>query len=738
MFANRTIGEMFGYKVDEVIGKLFLDFIHPDDRTRVIGIYKNRLQGKDVPSIYNVRGIAKDGRILVVENSAGIISYRGKPAVLSFLRDVTERIKMQDELQESERRYRSLIENSTIVAWITDREGKTSYISPNVEEIYGYTSDEILAAGNELWISRIHPDDRKAVQMAFHCLFSDKKSFDIEYRIQRKDGEWIWLHDRANVVAEKDGRQQAYGVFLDVTEVKQKDEALRTSEYWLSNAQALSHIGHWILNPATGSVIGSDELFRIFGLSREEATLEAFIEVVHPEDREYDLEHIQRGIDHGEDWNIEHRLICKDGTEKFVNAIGRAIVDDSGKTIQLLGTVQDITVRKREEQEKQHLKEKLLQSEKMEAVGQLAGGIAHDFNNQLAGVIGYADMLREEVSDNPHLSHYVDNIINAARRAADLTNKLLAFSRKGNYLTIPVEIHKIIGEVVSLLRRSIHKNIHIKQELNAKRTIIMGDPTQLQNALLNLALNARDAMPDGGELTFATDITELNEEYCRSNPHEIYPGQYLQISVTDSGTGIDEQTRQHMFEPFYTTKEEGKGTGMGLAAVSGTVKTHKGSINVCSELGRGTTMTMHLPLAIAKIGTQNTDAKRLTAVEGSACILLIDDEAMLLDMVSVILRNLGYTVYTYTNGAEAVEFYKKEWENIDLVILDMVMPRIGGRAAFRAMRQINPNVVVLLFSGYSVNGEAQAIMEEGVKGFIQKPYNRAELSQVIADILSAE
>jgi PAS domain S-box-containing protein len=507
-------------------------------------------------------------------------------------------------LYESERRYRSLIENAPIVAWITDRQGKTSYISPNVKKIYGYTSDEILAAGEELWFGRIHPDDREAVQQAFETLFFDQTSYDIEYRIQRKDGEWIWLHDRANVVVERDGQLQAYGVFSDVTEVKRQEE-------------------------------------------------------------------------------------------------------------------------------------KLQHSEKMQIVGQLAGGIAHDFNNQLAGVIGYANILRTKVGDKPQLTQYVDNILIASNRAASLTRQLLAFARKGNYLAVPVDIHKIIGEVVSLLQLSAYKDIHVKQQLNAKFPLTVGDPTQLQNVLLNLALNARDAMPDGGELIFATDTTEISEEYCASKHYDIDPGTYLHVCVTDSGTGIDEQTQQHMFEPFYTTKEEGKGTGMGLAAVYGTVKAHGGFINVYSELGRGTTMGIHLPLATEETVGQDDTVTRPTTVEGSGSILIVDDEDIVLNTLSDMIGSLGYTVHCCSNGAEAVELYKKEWKRVDLVILDMVMPKMGGRAAFLAMRQINPNVAALLSSGYSLNGEAQAGMEDGVRGFIQKPCGLAELSQIIAHALSA-
>jgi PAS domain S-box-containing protein len=608
--ANQTALNFVDQDESALIGKLFWEtpwWIHSkQEQERLREAIRKGAGGEW--SRYEATHIFPDGTLHYFDFSLKpILDDSGNPSMLIVEgRDMTDSRQAEELLRESELRYRSLIENAPIVAWITDRQGKTSYISPNVKKIYGYTSEEILAAGEELWFDRIHPDDREAVQQAFETLFSEHVHHDMEYRIQRKDGEWIWLHDRANVIVERDGQEQAYGVFSDVTETKRQEE-------------------------------------------------------------------------------------------------------------------------------------KLQQSARMQVVGQLAGGIAHDFNNQLAGVIGYAGVLRGKVSDKPQLARYVDNILIASGRAADLTRQLLAFARKGNYLTVPVDIHKIIGEVVSLLQHSINRNIHVVQQLNAEFSLTMGDPTQLQNALLNLALNARDAMPDGGELIFATDTTEIDKEYRESKPSEIQAGSYLHICVTDSGTGIDEQTQQHMYEPFYTTKEEGKGTGMGLAAVYGTVKAHGGYIHVDSELGRGTTMEMHLPLATGATEFQDdADGMRATPIKGTGCILIVDDEEMVLDSLSHAVCSLGYTVHDCSSGAEAMELYQKEWESIDLVILDVVMPKMGGRDTFLAMRQINPNVVVLLSSGHSRNGEAQATLEEGARGFIQKPCGIAELSQVIADILRAK
>ncbi len=380
--------------------------------------------------------------------------------------------------------------------------------------------------------------------------------------------------------------------------------------------------------------------------------------------------------------------------------------------------------------------QRLRQSEKMQAIGQLAGGVAHDFNNQLTGIIGNADLVQVTMLEQPEVSKYVGNILTAANRAADLTAKLLAFARKGNYLALPVDIHQIINEVASLLLRSVDKNIRIEQQLKAKKSVIIGDPTQLQNALLNLAINARDAMPDGGELLFATDNVDLDQEFCRSDSFDISSGAYLEILVKDTGMGIDREIQSRIFEPFFTTKKEGKGTGMGLAAVYGTINTHRGSLRVSSELKHGTAMKLHFPLAPSqKTSAMDETRPVIEVMGGSASIMVVDDEDLVLTTVSSMLGGLGYQVVQCRNGAEALKVYQKQWQNIDLVILDMVMPEMGGRAAFLEMRKINPDIVAVLSSGYSVAGEAQTSLREGVRGFLQKPYNLAELSRNVRALL---
>jgi signal transduction histidine kinase/ActR/RegA family two-component response regulator len=398
-------------------------------------------------------------------------------------------------------------------------------------------------------------------------------------------------------------------------------------------------------------------------------------------------------------------------------------------------TFTDITERKRAEEERAQAQEELAQLQKMEAVGQLAGGIAHDFNNQMAGVLGYAEMLRERLSEDPRMGRFINNIIVGIRRASDLTAQLLAFARKGKYLVVPVNMHNVILEVVSLLEHSVDKRITIRQQFNARPPVAMGDPTQLQNVILNMALNARDAMPEGGELTFATDVVDLDEEFCKRHPHEVVPGRFVRIGVTDTGTGMDRETMKRVFEPFFTTKPRGKGTGMGLAAAYGTVKNHHGAITLYSEVGRGSTFNVYLPIGEKEAAGEGSGEQEVKRIPGNPHVLVVDDEALVAEMAVDMLSELGCQVTHCDNGREAVDYYRKAWKGIDLVILDMVMPEMNGREAYGHMKQINPKVRALLSSGYSLNGEAQKMLTEGVLSFVQKPYHRAELAKAIVRIL---
>jgi PAS domain S-box-containing protein len=394
----------------------------------------------------------------------------------------------------------------------------------------------------------------------------------------------------------------------------------------------------------------------------------------------------------------------------------------------LQATVRDITDLRRMEEQLRH-------AEKMQAIGELAGGVAHDFNNKLAAILGYSELMEMRIEgENEDLRSLAEGIRKAAASSALLTAQLLAFARKGQYQLIAMNLHEVIEEMASLLQHTLDKRIRIVRQLEASSPIVMGDPGQLENALLNIALNARDSMPDGGELKISTTITSLSQEECQGYVDEIKPGNFLEVAVADTGKGMSKELRQRIFEPFFTTKNVGQGTGMGLSSAYGTVRNHGGSIKVNSQPGVGSTFTVYLPLAKASSETAPAVDKPVL-LRGQARILVVDDEKLICDMTMKMLHGLGYTVTTCTSGKEALQLYRNDWKEIDLVLLDMVMPEMGGRETLTAMRKINLDIKVLLCSGYSLTGETQEIVKKGTASFIQKPFRMEKLSQKIAKAL---
>ncbi len=419
-------------------------------------------------------------------------------------------------------------------------------------------------------------------------------------------------------------------------------------------------------------------------------------------------------------------LVARDGTERQIADSGAPIRDPDGKITGVVLVFRDVTERYR-------LEEQLRHAQKMDSIGQLAGGIAHDFNNMLGGVLGYADLLATRLSDNKKLRSHAENIIDTAERAADLTDKLLAFSRKGQLEIVPVDVHACIRNALAILGRSIDRRITLHTDFQARRTVVNGDSGQLQNAILNLGVNARDAMPRGGTATFRTENAYLDEPACASSPFDVVPGEYVAIHVIDTGIGMTPEVAERIFEPFFTTKGVGEGTGLGLATVYGTVKDHTGCLTVYSEPGRGTAFHLYLPLSQAD--TMPAAERQEEIVRGTGCILVVDDEETIRNMAVETLQGLGYEVIAAADGEEGLDLYKRHQDRVDAVLLDVVMPRMSGRECFRAIRAVDPAAKVLLSSGFTPDASLEALQDEGVSGFIKKPYRRERLSQVLAEVM---
>jgi signal transduction histidine kinase/CheY-like chemotaxis protein len=431
---------------------------------------------------------------------------------------------------------------------------------------------------------------------------------------------------------------------------------------------------------------------------------------------------------------IESIAMRKDGSELPVElAITRIAL---GGPPTFAGHIRDLTDRKQAETELRERDEQLRQAQRMEAIGTLAGGVAHDFNNILTAILGYTGLLKRMEPHVEGVAKAADVMEKAAKRGAVLTQQLLGFARKGKNESAAVDLASIVEEVIGLLQRTIGKHITIRRTSLPGSAVVVGDPGQLQQVVLNLAVNARDAMPDGGDLTFDTSIETLGPDDCRRYSGAT-PGRYVRLSVMDSGCGIPENIRGRIFEPFFTTKELGKGTGMGLAMVYGIVRNHGGGIEVRSEVGRGTTIEVYLPHTpeVSAIEVPHRSAK---ATPGKGRILIVDDEEGVREVAADFLSSLGYEVLTAPDGAAAVDEYLRSGDRVDVVLLDLAMPGMGGRECFRALKEINRDVKAVLCTGYGFNVAAQQLLDEGMLGIVAKPYELEQLSDAIAHALAAK
>ncbi|HXU82728.1 MAG TPA: response regulator [Polyangia bacterium] len=396
--------------------------------------------------------------------------------------------------------------------------------------------------------------------------------------------------------------------------------------------------------------------------------------------------------------------------------------------------VQQVSERERAEREREVMREQLQQSQKLEAIGRLAGGVAHDFNNLLTTIRGHAELLRRGTTEDTTVRRDLDAILTASKRAAELTGQLLAFSRRGKLRAEDVNLDKLIEEVARLLSHTVDPRIEIVCRFGLMGAAVTGDPSRLQSALLNLAVNARDAMPDGGCLTFSTTPVELDDAFCRRLAMPTTPGTYAQIRVADTGVGMDPEMSKRVFEPFFTTKEIGRGTGLGLAAVYGTVKSHGGSIEVRSSPGEGSTFTLYLPVTRPRVAAHPTPPEG-TWLEGRGTLLLVDDQPEVRRVTANILERLGYVVLSADDGVSALEVFDRERERIRLVLLDVRMPRMDGAETLRRLRKIAPNLPVVIVSGFGADKDLETIRAIGVQAVVEKPFTVAELSEAVARAL---
>ncbi|MBN2526347.1 MAG: PAS domain S-box protein [Deltaproteobacteria bacterium] len=552
----------------------------------------------------------------------------------------------------------------------------------------------------------------------------------IRHAIQHVDNTRSFLNIDAIPLLDDRGEFDGIIAFIDdITETVLASQRHKEHEATLKSIFRAAPVGIGMVKRRV-LAWANDRLQEITGYSEDELMGQS-ARMLYPSQEEFEFvgrEKYRQIAIHGTG-TVETQWMRKDGRiiEVLLSSTPIDSTDlDKGVTF----SAQDISQRKKLEQQLRH-------SEKMQAIGQLAGGIAHDFNNQLAGIMGFADLLEDELADNPRLRKYTAEILSATTRASELTFQLLAFAQKGKYLSVAVDIHKVIAEVVGLLSHSISKQICIEQHLQANPSTVKGDPSQIQHALLNLAINGRDAMPEGGTLSFHTETVSISNPQTLSSSMPIAVGNYIRIAVSDTGIGISKENRARIFEPFFSTDNET--SGLGLAAVYGTCQNHNGAVDVQSEKNNGSTFSIYLPLESTATDNLKAPHDRDSLPENRLqTVLIVDDEEVVREMLLSIIASLGYRALTCNNGEEAIRLYRENPATIDLIVLDMVMPVKDGTAAFTELREINPNAKILVSSGYTVDGDAQNLLAQGALGFIQKPFRRNVIKQKLDSLLKDE
>jgi two-component system cell cycle sensor histidine kinase/response regulator CckA len=643
-----------------------------------------------------------------------------------------ERNQAEEALRESEVRFRDLVEGS-IQGIVIHRNFKPLFVNKAWADIYGYTVDEMLEMDTIVPLFAPHEHSRLSRYNKARLRGGDVASH-YEYQGVGKDASLIWIENIVRLVHWQ-GKPAVQATILDITKRKQAEEALADQKERLS--VTLRSIGDGVITTdVEGRVtLMSNVAEELTGWAEEEAvgrTLNEVFRIINEETRERCKNPVEKVMATGKIVGLgdDTVLIARDGTERALVDSGAPIHDHEGKIIGVVLVFRDIT-------EKKKLEAQFQAAQKMEALGTLAGGIAHDFNNLLMAIQGNASlMLLEKASDDPDYER-LKNIEQGVRSGAELTRQLLGFAMGGKYEVKPTDINELIRRTSDMFGRT-KKEITIHTKYQEGIWPVEVDQGQIEQVLLNLYVNAWQAMPGGGELYLETENVTLDDKSVK--PFDLTSGRYVKIALTDTGVGMDEATQQRIFEPFFTTKEMGRGTGLALASVYGIIKNHGGIITVDSTKGKGTTFTMYLPASEKEV-IEERELLPGEALKGTETVLLVDEEEMVLDVGEGILKELGYKVLIARSGKEAIEIVSKG-PNIspapDIVILDMIMPVMGGAETYDRLKEINPDIKVLLSSGYSIDGQAQEIMDRGCNGFIQKPFSMRELSQEVRGILDSQ
>jgi two-component system cell cycle sensor histidine kinase/response regulator CckA len=729
VFANMSAARLFGAdSPGEVMGKDVIERVHPDDREQVAQRTAEVLGGA-VTTPKEIRVLRLDGSPVEVEATAARIEFDCAPAAQVVFRDITERKRAEEALREGEERYRQLIESAHDWIWEIDEHGLYTFASLRVVELLGYKPEEVLG---KTPFDLMPSDEAERIASLFALIAAERKAFrDLANTNQHKDGHLVFLETSGVPIFDASGNYRGYrGMDRDITEHKLADAALRESEDRYRQLFELESDAIVLVDNETGKIMEVNAAaVALYGYSREEWFSMNHTDVSAEPDKTR-----QAAMEYQTQIPVRwHKR--RDGTVFPVEITGRHF-DWKGRSVHI-AAIRDITERVEAEEALRERDEQLRQSQKMEAVGQLAGGIAHDFNNLLAAILGYSDLLLagQDLAD-PQTRRDVEEIRHAAERAAALTRQILAFSRRQALRPTVASLNDVLAGMEPLLRRTLGEDVELVSFRDSGLGQVEADVHQFEQVIMNLAINARDAMVPGGRLTVETANVELDEEYCRTHP-EATPGGYVMLAVSDTGVGMNEGTRAHIFEPFFTTKAPGLGTGLGLATVYGIVRQSNGSISVYSEPGRGTTFKIYLPRVIAPVEQKSLATSGAASTRGDEAILVVEDEVSLRTLIARVLGNLGYRVLIAGTGAQALQVANEADCRLDLLLTDVVLPGgMQGTDLARDLLTSMPDLPVLYMSGYARDAIVHAgRLDQGVN-FLEKPFTQDALATMVRAVLS--
>jgi two-component system, cell cycle sensor histidine kinase and response regulator CckA len=718
---NPFLADLLGYSTDDILGKKLWE-LGPFQDIKKGKIAFKELQSQEYIRYDDLPLETSDGRSIDVEFVSNMYLSDHQQVIQCNIRDITARKRVEQTLRAGDQRYLALFEYAPDGILIADCQSRYIDANPSMCCMLGYSRDELIG---------LHASDIVAPAEVAHidpalALIAQTSEYHREWQFRRKDGSLF----RADVIvtAMPDGNLLA--MIRDVTERNQAEATLRRSEERVQFALQNANIGIWDMDYVSGVLQWSDVMETQYGLPPGTfgGTYEAFVERIHPEDRAAVIEVIENATQSGSDFNVVHRTVRPDGTVRWLSGAGRTLLDERGEPLRGVGISQDVT-------ERHTLEAQFQQAQKMEAVGRLAGGVAHDFNNLLTVILGFCELLLAGLSaDDPHRVD-ITEIQKAGTRAARLTSQLLAFSRQEIIEPTLLDLNTILDDIRPMLGRLIKENVRILMGLRPRLGCVKADRGQVEQVLLNLAVNAQDAMPNGGTLTIETANVELDEHYTAMHS-SVKPGPYVALTMTDSGSGMSRHVLDHLFEPFFTTKGEGKGTGLGLATVHGIAARSGGSVNVYSEVGRGSSFKVYFPRIVEGAPIVGVPATLPKSSAGTETVLVVEDSDALRELTRRLLSTLGYTVLVAANAVQASKVFDEN-PSIDVLLTDVVMPGPSGPDLSEQLVKRRPLLKVIYMSGYT----DEAIVQHGVLlpgiAFLHKPFTSGALGRKIREVLDS-